>query len=169
VAHFSPTFTFNDRQRIEYIEEKLQEALLELELNTEVLRDLRQLYRSNIDHTEFPPDIRSDCEHDIVRFEANIVGIEKDLRIQQLRTKELLRVLGNRKKMLNDILQYRSTKACESFAKRAQESADKMEKISHNTHQIAQKTKHETVSMRIITLVTLFFLPGTFVAVRSAT
>lgn len=169
VAHFSPTFTFNDRQRIEYIEEKLQEALLELELNTEVLRDLRQLYRSNIDHTEFPPDIRSDCEHDIVRFEANIVGIEKDLRIQQLRTKELLRVLGNRKKMLNDILQYRSTKACESFAKRAQESADKMEKISHNTHEIAQKTKHETVSMRIITLVTLFFLPGTFVAVRSVT
>jgi hypothetical protein len=33
-------------------------------------------------------------------------------------------------------------------------------------HQIAQKTKQETVSMRIITLVTLFFLPGTFISVR---
>jgi hypothetical protein len=33
-------------------------------------------------------------------------------------------------------------------------------------HQIAQKTKQETESMRIITLVTLFFLPGTFISVR---
>ena len=30
---------------------------------------------------------------------------------------------------------------------------------------IARKTKTETVSMKIITLVTLFFLPGTFIAV----
>lgn len=33
-------------------------------------------------------------------------------------------------------------------------------------HVIAQKTKVETVSMRIITWVTLFFLPGTFISVR---
>jgi hypothetical protein len=32
-------------------------------------------------------------------------------------------------------------------------------------HGIAQQTRREAVSMRIITLVTLFFLPGTFVAV----
>lgn len=30
---------------------------------------------------------------------------------------------------------------------------------------IAQETKRETVSMRVITLVTLFFLPGTFISV----
>ena len=32
-------------------------------------------------------------------------------------------------------------------------------------HLIAVKTKEETVSMRVITLVTLFFLPGTFISV----
>jgi hypothetical protein len=32
-------------------------------------------------------------------------------------------------------------------------------------HQLAEKTKREAVSMRIITLVTLFFLPGTFISV----
>ena len=31
--------------------------------------------------------------------------------------------------------------------------------------EIARKTKTETVSMKIITLVTLFFLPGTFISV----
>jgi len=34
-------------------------------------------------------------------------------------------------------------------------------------HTLARKTKSEAVSMRIITLVTLFFLPGTFLSVSS--
>ena len=36
-----------------------------------------------------------------------------------------------------------------------------------NMENIAVKTQLETVSMRIITLVTLFFLPGTFISVSS--
>jgi hypothetical protein len=40
-----------------------------------------------------------------------------------------------------------------------------MEDMTKNMHDIARKTKQEAVSMRIITLVTLFFLPGTFVSV----
>lgn len=56
-------------------------------------------------------------------------------------------------------------KANEKFAKLAQSSADKMETITGSMHEIARKTNQETVSMRVITSVTLFFLPGTFVAV----
>lgn len=40
-----------------------------------------------------------------------------------------------------------------------------MENMTRQMHKIAVKTEKETVSMRIITLVTLFFLPGTFVSV----
>jgi hypothetical protein len=53
----------------------------------------------------------------------------------------------------------------ERFTKKAQRSADKMEAVTKKMHEIAQKTKQETVSMRIITLVTLFFLPGMFIGV----
>jgi Mg2+ and Co2+ transporter CorA len=53
-----------------------------------------------------------------------------------------------------------------AFARRAQMSAENMEAMTVDMHHIAQKTKQETVSMRIITLVTLFFLPGTFISVR---
>lgn len=67
---------------------------------------------------------------------------------------------------MNDILQYRSVKANEFFAKKAQISADHMEGMTNEMHEIAKKTKQETVSMRVITLVTLFFLPSTFIAVR---
>jgi hypothetical protein len=41
----------------------------------------------------------------------------------------------------------------------------KMQGITVEMHEIARKTQRETVSMRIITLVTLFFLPATFIAV----
>ena len=44
-------------------------------------------------------------------------------------------------------------------------SAGKMENMTRQMHKIAVKTEKETVSMRIITLVTLFFLPGTFISV----
>lgn len=38
--------------------------------------------------------------------------------------------------------------------------------MTEDMNDIARKTKIETVSMKVITLVTLFFLPGTFISVR---
>jgi Mg2+ and Co2+ transporter CorA len=55
--------------------------------------------------------------------------------------------------------------ASKMLAEKAQQSAAKMEVMTEKMHDIAIKTKQETVSMRIITLVTLFFLPGTFISV----
>jgi hypothetical protein len=66
---------------------------------------------------------------------------------------------------INGILQYSSAKASESSAKKAEVSADQMAVLTLDMHEIAQKTKRETVSMRVITSVTLFFLPATFMAV----
>jgi hypothetical protein len=63
----------------------------------------------------------------------------------------------------------------ERFTIRAQQSTEKMErstisveKITTSMKEIALKTESETVFMRIITVITLFFLPGTFVSVRLA-
>lgn len=42
---------------------------------------------------------------------------------------------------------------------------ERMHEWTANMNELAQETKRETVSMRIITLVTLFFLPGTFISV----
>lgn len=43
--------------------------------------------------------------------------------------------------------------------------SEKMQEVTSEMHEIARKTQRETVSMRIITLVTLSFLPGTFMTV----
>jgi hypothetical protein len=53
------------------------------------------------------------------------------------------------------------------LAKESRESARKMHELNIQMKDIATKTEAETVVMRIVTLATLFFLPGTFVAVSS--
>jgi len=55
--------------------------------------------------------------------------------------------------------------ASRNFALEAQASTSEMQRMTEEMNKLAQKTKKETVSMKIITLVTLFFLPGTFISV----
>lgn len=71
-------------------------------------------------------------------------------------------------------MEYHNAAASMALAGKSQQSADNMEKMTRNMekltkemNELAQKTTQETVSMRIITLVTLFFLPGTFISVGS--
>ncbi|KAF2244131.1 hypothetical protein BU26DRAFT_569134 [Trematosphaeria pertusa] len=163
------TFTFSGLQDIQYIEEKAQEALLVIRLNAEVLEQLRQHYQYVMNHGEFPLELKADCGGDLARFDKCVLNVEKDLRMLQSRTETLLCLLANRKHLLNGILQYRSVKANESFAKKAHESATRMEMMTHEMHGIAKKTEQETVSMRVITTVTLFFLPATFIATFMST
>lgn len=47
-------------------------------------------------------------------------------------------------------------------------STKNMEAVTRSMHTIAEKTERETALMHIITVVTLVFLPGTFVAVSVA-
>jgi hypothetical protein len=79
----------------------------------------------------------------------------------------------------NKIYQFRNIEVSKLFALNAHdtsirmeaitaemhESTRNMEKVTESMHTIADKTEKETASMHIITLVTLVFLPGTFVAV----
>jgi hypothetical protein len=66
---------------------------------------------------------------------------------------------------LYGILDSRAIEANLRLAKRAQDSAERMEDITGEMNRVALKTRDETVSMKIITLVTLFYLPGTFMSV----
>lgn len=63
------------------------------------------------------------------------------------------------------MLQLRNAQLTHMLAEKAQMSAVKMEVMTKAMHGIADQTKVEASNMTIITLVTLFFLPGTFVSV----
>jgi hypothetical protein len=66
---------------------------------------------------------------------------------------------------VSEILKTQNLKASNMLALKARESQESMELITKDMHILALKTKSETVSMRIITLVAMFFLPGTFISV----
>lgn len=65
------------------------------------------------------------------------------------------------------MLQYKSMTANLDLSRASQNSTLKMESLTEKMHEIAQKTQIETVSMRTITVVTLVFLPGTFISVST--
>jgi len=63
------------------------------------------------------------------------------------------------------MLQYANMLSAENFARSAEASAKVMSDWTIRMHDIAEKTEQDTVSMHVITIVTLIFLPGTFTAV----
>ena len=175
-------FSFTDLQRLHFLEEKANETLLILKANSSVLTELKHHYSNTADSEDWPQDLKSNCRGDILRFERRVASVQNDLWMQQSRTETLLRLLANRKSLvivrplhgaqttanktqLFGMLKHHNLEASKELAREAQQSADKMEAITLDMNNIAQKTKQETISMRIITFVTLFFLPGTFISV----
>lgn len=61
--------------------------------------------------------------------------------------------------------QHTSIQTSKAFQLVAQTSSEEMMKWTEKMHEIAIKTKQETLSMHVITIFTLIFLPGTFIAV----
>ncbi len=63
------------------------------------------------------------------------------------------------------LIQHTSIQTSKAFQLVAQTSSHEMMQWTHKMHEIAIKTKQETLSMHVITIFTLIFLPGTFIAV----
>lgn len=61
---------------------------------------------------------------------------------------------------------HQSGKKMQLMTEEMHASTMKMEEMTESTKVLAEKTEKQTTSMHIVTLVTLVFLPGTFIAVR---
>ena len=167
-------FSFAKLQNIQHIEEKAHEALLILRLNVNIISQLKQYYNTITKSSRFPQAISEPCMGDLEQFDLRINGIINDFHMQILRLDTLLRLLGDRKTLvhhvirsvnarlnrpqLHSILEHQNTKINE-------QSTKSMMKMTEDMNDIARRTKIETVSMKVITVVTLFFLPGTFISV----
>lgn len=168
-------FSFGKLRKVHKIAEKANEAVLVLKQNIIVLVQLKQYYRWISRRKDFPKDLADNCNDAIDDFELRIEGLENDMQTQILRLETLLRLLEDRKTLvklimkskesvtlrkdqLHSILDYQNTQANKYSTK-------SMVTMTEDMNDIARKTKIETVSMKVITLVTLFFLPGTYISV----
>ena len=168
-------FSFGKLRKVHNTAEKTNEAILVLKQNVLILAQLRQYYISLSRRKDFPKDLAKSCKDAVDDFKVRIEGLENDMQSQILRLETLQRLLEDRKTLvthigqstksaklrkyqLHSILDYQNTQA-------NRYSTKSMFTMTADMNDIARKTKIETVSMKAITLVTLFFLPGTFISV----
>ncbi|KAI0388005.1 hypothetical protein F5Y04DRAFT_241475 [Hypomontagnella monticulosa] len=159
-------FSFHKFQRMSQLALELERALVVLEQNKGVLKAIEEHYRSVVDSYGFKANMKeSACDSDLAAFSAKIRSIERDLDMHYRRLQTLSRALENDKAVFTTLLQYKSEKVSEYFASSAKTSSERMEFMTVKMHDIAVRTEQETVSMHVITIFTLIFLPGTFIAV----
>ncbi|KAL8963666.1 MAG: hypothetical protein Q9183_004983, partial [Haloplaca sp. 2 TL-2023] len=145
-------FRFRDLQDTQDFEENANDTILVLKLNINICKQIANFYRSLFKNQELPHTILDTCQESMLRFERRVQGVTSHMESQILRVEE-----------------FQNTKLNKLLASESYKSTRKMEKVTNEMSLIARETKTETVSMRIITLVTLFFLPGTFVATLMST
>ncbi|KAL8696542.1 MAG: hypothetical protein Q9224_002740 [Gallowayella concinna] len=164
-----PMFRIRDLQDIQDFEERANETVLVLKLNMSICKQILEFYRSLFKNKELPEPILNECQESMFRFERRIEGLKSHMDSQILRVEGLLRLIDDRKTLLYGLLGFLNTRSNKLLASESHKSTKKMEKVTHEMREIARETKTETVSMKIITLVTLFFLPGTFIATLMST
>lgn len=140
-GQFRRIYVPEDLQTIQYYEDKTNEASMILDANVKVMTSLREYYEKLLENDAFP--FRDSCREDILTFAAQTNDMIYDSNMQISRAKLLVQISADRKSLVVQHLQSQAT--------------EKMEMMTAMSYK-------ETIAMRIITVVTLVYLPATFVS-----
>ena len=131
-------------QDLQHWQDKANEAVMVLESNGEILKAIRAFYANLVVRKDFPSTLKVICEDDLTVFFSQLDEIIKDFQMQISRAKLLKDIISDRKEL---VLQHLQGQAAE------------------RTEQLNRNLEREAIVMRIVTLVTLLYLPATFVSV----
>ncbi|KAK3365513.1 hypothetical protein B0T24DRAFT_636007 [Lasiosphaeria ovina] len=126
---------------VQITEDKINKAVLTLNANARVLESLDSFYRRLLDHPEFQanPRYKGYIDH----FSMQLRDYVYDTRMFSERAQTLGKIVGDRKNLVQQRLQARAT--------------DRVEKLTLQQHL-------EAKIMRVIAVMTLIYLPATFVS-----
>jgi hypothetical protein len=124
--------------------DKIKESIMIIDANLEIIMALRKFYRDLRKQRHFPPELAKSCADDIADFTAHLDQITADFKKHASRARLLVDAISDSKKLIIQHLQGQATE---------------------RTEQLNINLEKEAIVMRIVTLVTLFFLPATFVSV----
>ena len=93
-------YTFRDLQDIQELEEKASGVKLILNLNQNIISQLRNYYVSIMQHDNMPQILRKSCGKDLVRFERRIEGIGNCIKLLVIRAKSLMQLLADRRALV---------------------------------------------------------------------
>ncbi|KAF2230825.1 hypothetical protein EV356DRAFT_508130 [Viridothelium virens] len=130
-------------QDLQYWQDKTNEAVMVLEANVGVISALRKFYANLREHKDFPAELKNRVTDDIISFAAHLDEIIDDFNMQISRAKLLAGITNDRKELVVQHLQGQ---------------------VAERTERLNLNLEREAIVMRIITIVTLVYLPATFVS-----
>ncbi|KAI0420958.1 hypothetical protein F5X98DRAFT_312738 [Xylaria grammica] len=166
--HIFDEFKFEDLQRLHHIGSKLHEADMILKLDADMLLEVMGYFENILSDSETLKLLRDGCQTAFSKFVQRTNDIVRELGAERTRISTLITLLNDGKALFDAITQFRNIELNQLSAARMEMMTMDMHKSTLQMESIAGRTEKETSSMHIITLVTLVFLPGTFVAVRYA-
>jgi Mg2+ and Co2+ transporter CorA len=133
-GHHHHIYTARDIQHLQRWAEKVREVTSVLKSNVDVMTSLRRFYIDLRDTEEFP--MGKSCGDDIAIFASQLGNLIDDFKLQIDRADALVRT-----------------------------TADRMELVKqHRLERLNLNMEKEAIIVRIITIVTLIYLPATFVS-----
>ncbi|KFZ14320.1 hypothetical protein V502_06140 [Pseudogymnoascus sp. VKM F-4520 (FW-2644)] len=152
-GEYRKEYSHDDFQGIQVYEDKASHVAMILEANSYVLESLRTYYRGLLNNSDF--EIRDLCREEILSFCSKIDNMIQNFRMEIARAKVLVEIASGRRDLVLQFIQ--------------SQGAEKMEQLTISMHQMGDLSRKEAVAMRIITVVTLIYLPATFVSTLFST
>ncbi|RTE84500.1 hypothetical protein BHE90_000867 [Fusarium euwallaceae] len=152
---------FDTLQSLSSVGKSLEEAISAISQNRRVLAQIKEYYRELVNSEGFkrhvPKTTLKACKQAVSEFVMKIGRLEDDLANYEGNLKTILHGVERTEAMYNGILQYQSMRTAKYFAESSEKSTEIMKGWTQQMHE-------KTMSMHVITVFTLIFLPGTFVA-----
>lgn len=179
-------FSFSTLQRLSLVEDDINRSISALEQSKGVVVQIEEQYQSVISSHGFKTMVdQESCKTSIAVFFRRISSVLRDLETHRRRLLDLSRTVANDKLMVTSWLvvllicvanvtvsvqfeflnQHTRSKA---FQLLAQNSSNEMMMWTQKMHEIAVTGQQETLSIHVIAVLALVFLPGIFVAVSQS-
>ncbi|PGH18772.1 hypothetical protein AJ79_00185 [Helicocarpus griseus UAMH5409] len=130
-------------QDLQYWLDKASEAVTAMESNVNVISAMRNLYASLSARKDFPEELKEENDDDLIDFDSQLDDLINDFNMQLSRARLLVNITRDRKDLVS---QHLNGQAAE------------------RTKQLNINLERDAIGMRVITIVTLVYLPATFVS-----
>lgn len=134
---------------VQEYEDKVNETLMVLESNIKICTSLQTSYTDLVEDENFPQNEKKACRSAVQKFSEQVQEYIFDLQMQADRARVLSKVASGRKTLALQQLQT--------------QLAVKQEALATSMWQFSEQGQKEAIAMRIITVITLLYLPPTFV------
>lgn len=169
-------FDFDDIKGVQFIEDKVIEALMVMENNATIISRMRSHYEALTSLTDWPEELREECKADFEKFVSSLNDAEDHMHRQEAKARIMLKTLNNRREIvcampqraiqcstnfdeqLYRVLEYKNIEASKSQTR-------EMQKVTQEMQHVAVRTLSQTALMTLIALITIIYLPATFISV----